>query len=333
VLTQLPAPQSAFNIDLEYTGDDDALLDWERYSTQHAVRCCGCEWSLPRLPDWWFRFSQAQRRWMVAGAGCLLTFTLLLVGLALAAAAKGRLGRSSTAAAAAAAEACAWSQWRLPPGVVPSHYNLTLDVQMRFPWQVHGEVGIGVNVSRPTSCIVLHAARMQVTDARLGGPAGRQARYRFDPDTEQLALIWEEDVPAGPQALFLTFQYQLSEGLSGFYRSTYALRDGRQYSLAVTQLEANAARAAFPCFDEPALKVRARARSWPPALGIGRCPPARRPVMRQPPHLPHVRPLLTPITVWCVSLCVGCRRCLIWRSSPPRASPCCPTCRRGPCTT
>ena len=66
--------------------------------------------------------------------------------------------------------------------------------------------------------------------------------------------------PHAQAVVYLTFEYKLKEGLSGLYRSTYTLAGSTtpQY-LAATQLEANSARTAFPCFDEPAMKVGWRA--------------------------------------------------------------------------
>jgi aminopeptidase 2 len=53
----------------------------------------------------------------------------------------------------------------------------------------------------------------------------------------------------------MVFTGQLNDKMAGFYRSTYANKDGSQGILATTQMEATDARRAFPCFDEPALKA------------------------------------------------------------------------------
>jgi aminopeptidase 2 len=53
----------------------------------------------------------------------------------------------------------------------------------------------------------------------------------------------------------MKFEYALSTGLQGFYRTSYKGKDGRQVWLAATTFEAMSARKAFPCLDEPALKV------------------------------------------------------------------------------
>ncbi|XP_073943332.1 aminopeptidase N-like isoform X2 [Choristoneura fumiferana] len=55
--------------------------------------------------------------------------------------------------------------------------------------------------------------------------------------------------------LELTFEGNISDAMMGFYKSTYTTSDQQVRSLGVTQFEPTSARAAFPCFDEPAFKA------------------------------------------------------------------------------
>ncbi|CAL8262569.1 unnamed protein product [Merluccius merluccius] len=58
----------------------------------------------------------------------------------------------------------------------------------------------------------------------------------------------------GNYSLFVAFQGEMQDDLSGMYVSTYN-EDGLKKYVVATQLEATDARKMFPCFDEPALKA------------------------------------------------------------------------------
>ncbi|KAL4713264.1 hypothetical protein ACJJTC_018612 [Scirpophaga incertulas] len=55
--------------------------------------------------------------------------------------------------------------------------------------------------------------------------------------------------------LQLSFSGHISNALTGFYMSTYKNSQKQVRKLGVTQFEPTSARAAFPCFDEPAFKA------------------------------------------------------------------------------
>ncbi|XP_050667538.1 aminopeptidase N-like isoform X2 [Leptidea sinapis] len=56
--------------------------------------------------------------------------------------------------------------------------------------------------------------------------------------------------------LQLGFKGEISDSLNGFYQSTYTDANNTVRKLGVTQFEPTSARAAFPCFDEPAFKAK-----------------------------------------------------------------------------
>ena len=89
------------------------------------------------------------------------------------------------------------------------------------------------------------------SDSVLAGTASRPTPAA----DAQLHLSFGTMLPPGNHSVSIAFNYPLSDGLLGFYKSTYEA-GGKNYSLASTMMEPMSARLALPCFDEPALKAR-----------------------------------------------------------------------------
>src|SRR5438045_3498936 len=143
------------------------------------------------------------------------------------------------------------NDFRLPAAVRPKAYRLSLDPDLDA-LTFKGEVTIELDVKTPTKEIVLHAANLEIADARLGGAA---LEVRSETARERLTLAAKQPLSAGPASVAIRFSGKLSEEMPGFYRSTYTRPDGTKGVMATTQFEATSARRCFPCFDEPALKA------------------------------------------------------------------------------
>uniref|UniRef100_A0A671X2S8 Aminopeptidase n=1 Tax=Sparus aurata TaxID=8175 RepID=A0A671X2S8_SPAAU len=149
-----------------------------------------------------------------------------------------------------------WDRMRLPKTVFPLHYDLTIHPNLTT-LDFSGVARIQLDVREDTNTIVLHAKQMQVSNVLLLAPEGvRPLQVLEYPQFHQLALRPDSVLTKGRRyEVHLEFAANLSDSFHGFYKSSYRTKSGEVRVLASTQFEATFARAAFPCFDEPAFKA------------------------------------------------------------------------------
>ncbi|XP_076010299.1 endoplasmic reticulum aminopeptidase 1b [Genypterus blacodes] len=150
-----------------------------------------------------------------------------------------------------------WDQMRLPKTVSPLHYDLTVHPNLTN-LDFTGVVRIQLEVHEDTSTVVLHAKQMEITRVLLLAPEGATPLEFLEyPRFHQLALLPDKVLTKGKRyEVQLEFAAKLSDSFHGFYKSTYRTSAGENRVVASTQFEATFARAAFPCFDEPAFKAK-----------------------------------------------------------------------------
>lgn len=154
-----------------------------------------------------------------------------------------------------------WKNLRLPKHVVPLHYDITL-----FPdfygnnSEFSGNVSIDIDVSKATKHIMIHIKYMTIKNTRLTDkssgkhiPIKRTFHY---PENQFWVTETTEDIKPSRIVLHLSFNGSLSNGIVGFYKSTYINSDTQEKrALATSKFEPTDARKAFPCFDEPNIKA------------------------------------------------------------------------------
>ncbi|KAI4022279.1 laeverin [Homo sapiens] len=166
-----------------------------------------------------------------------------------------------------------WDQLRLPPWLVPLHYDLELWPQLRpdelpagsLPFT--GRVNITVRCTVATSRLLLHSLFQDCERAEVRGPlspgTGNATVGRvpvddvwFALDTEYMVLELSEPLkPGSSYELQLSFSGLVKEDLrEGLFLNVYT-DQGERRALLASQLEPTFARYVFPCFDEPALKA------------------------------------------------------------------------------
>ncbi|XP_059825425.1 endoplasmic reticulum aminopeptidase 2 [Hypanus sabinus] len=154
-----------------------------------------------------------------------------------------------------------WNKMRLPDKIVPLHYELQIHPNLTTS-NFTGLAKIQILVRKETSTIILHAKNMDISGATIAlnrdGVTYPESTLNIleYPPFEQIALKNAEPLSRGETYVVnIYYAANLSDGFSGFYKSSYETLEGEKRLLATTQFETTSARMAFPCFDEPAFKA------------------------------------------------------------------------------
>jgi cytosol alanyl aminopeptidase len=135
---------------------------------------------------------------------------------------------------------------RLPEGVTPLHYDVTLDVDPDSE-TFTGATRIRIRIERPTARIWIHADELDIAAARLDNVELTSPPSRGD---QMLGFGLGRTLPPGEHELSFTYTGRTTGDQEGLFRQQAG---GRWYLFS--QGESVFARRITPCFDEPKFKT------------------------------------------------------------------------------
>ena len=148
------------------------------------------------------------------------------------------------------------ARFRLPNTVLPVRYTVEWQPDLETN-SFTGFETILLDIREATKNVVLNCKEMEIQEAKITGSNGEshQGTVELEEETEFARIAFPQDLKPGSWQLLVRFTGILNDRLAGFYRSKFKDNDGNEHKIATTQFESTDARAAFPCFDEPALKA------------------------------------------------------------------------------
>ena len=164
---------------------------------------------------------------------------------------KGIFAGLSLAASLLATSAFA-APGRLPTGVTPLSYNITVEpdaAKLTFT----GSETIAIQVTQPTKTITLNAADIAIAGVTLNGTI--PATVTTDAEAQTATFTFATPVAVGKHSLAITYSGKIYQAATGMFAIDYDNVDGSKDRMLVTQFEAPDARRFAPMWDEPGIKT------------------------------------------------------------------------------
>ena len=186
---------------------------------------------------------------------------------------------------------------QLPRTAIPHHYAITVTPHAeRLTFDA--TVAIDLDVIKPTSQLVLNAAEMTISSARLTpakGGAALVGRVTLDPKAETATISFPRTLSTGAYRLALVYSGKIHTQANGLFALDYKNKEGKDARSLFTQFEAADARRFVPSWDEPDYKATWDLTARVPAntMAVGNMPAASSKAL--PGGLKEVKFQTTPI--------------------------------------
>jgi aminopeptidase N len=140
----------------------------------------------------------------------------------------------------------------LPKTVIPLHYALDLAPDLDKLVFSGSEV-VDIEVSEPTTRVMLNAVDLTIEAAAVDGEAASQ--IAFHAEAETVTFDFPHPVAAGHHQLRVAFAGRINHFARGLYYTDYPASEGGRGRMISSHLEPADARRIFPGWDEPAFKA------------------------------------------------------------------------------